>query len=73
MKKQQRTVRRLLYRNGLTNNEVDRLIAVIGLRRTLDALDRSAAPTTHLLRNYLAPFAPAGGAFFFIPPIGTCR
>jgi hypothetical protein len=44
MKKQQRTVRRLLYRNGLTNNEVDRLIAVIGLRRTLDALDRISGP-----------------------------
>jgi len=44
MKRQRRRVRRLLYRSGLTNDELDRLIAVIGLRRTLDALDRVSGP-----------------------------
>jgi hypothetical protein len=44
MKKQKRKVRRLLYRNGLSNDEVDRLIAAIGLRRTLEALDRISGP-----------------------------
>jgi len=33
--KKSRKVRRLLYRRHLTNDEVDRLIALIGLRRML--------------------------------------
>ena len=42
MKKQRRKVRRLLYRSGLTNNEIDRLIVVVGLRRMLEALSDKA-------------------------------
>jgi 3-oxoacyl-[acyl-carrier-protein] synthase III len=40
MKKSPRKVQRLLYRSGLTNNEIDRLIATIGARRLLAAIDR---------------------------------
>jgi hypothetical protein len=40
MKKSPRKVRRLLYRSGLTNNEIDELVATIGTQRLLAAVDR---------------------------------
>jgi hypothetical protein len=43
VKKSQRTTR-LLYRSGFTNDELDRLITQLGLRRVLAALDRVAGP-----------------------------
>jgi hypothetical protein len=42
--KKSRQRARLLYRAGLTADELDRLIAQIGLRRLLAALDRMAGP-----------------------------
>ena len=45
MKKKSRKIRRrLLYRSGLTNDELDRLIAAVGLRRMLEAFDRISGP-----------------------------
>jgi len=35
---------RLLYRTGLTPDEIDRLIAEIGLAKVLAAFDRLTAP-----------------------------
>jgi hypothetical protein len=35
-----RKVRRLLYRSGLTNAEIDELVATIGTARLLAAVDR---------------------------------
>jgi len=43
MKKSQQRAR-LLYRSGITADELDRLIAQIGLRRVLAALNRVAGP-----------------------------
>jgi hypothetical protein len=39
-----RKTSRLFYRSGLTPDELDRLIANIGLQRILAALDRVADP-----------------------------
>ena len=42
--KKSRKARRLLYRSGLTADELNRLITQIGLRQVLAALDRVAGP-----------------------------
>jgi hypothetical protein len=42
--KKRRTPQRLLYRGGLTNDELDRLIGEIGAERLMAALDRWSAP-----------------------------
>jgi len=47
MKKSQHRAR-LLYRSGLTAEELDRLIAQIGLRRVMAAVDRVAGPAASL-------------------------
>jgi hypothetical protein len=38
--KKRKPQRRLLYRNGLTNDELDRLVVTIGTGRLLAAIDR---------------------------------
>ena len=45
MKKSQQRAR-LLYRSGITNDELDRLIGEIGAERLMAALDRQTAPRT---------------------------
>jgi hypothetical protein len=42
--KKARKVRRLLYRSGFTNDELDRLVAEIGPLKLLEALDRLTSP-----------------------------
>jgi hypothetical protein len=42
--KKSHKARRLFYRSGLTADELDQLIAQIGLRQVLAALDRVAGP-----------------------------
>jgi hypothetical protein len=44
-RRRRRQVRRVLYRNGLTNDEVARLVAELGPVRLLGVIDRFARPS----------------------------